>query len=59
VIGVHHLWEFCPRWSLDAMFQFFALKFGQCDGNLQLYTATVFATATLRLTLSLAPTLST
>jgi hypothetical protein len=42
VIGVHHLWEFYPRWSLDAMFQFFSLKFDQYDGNLQDYTATVF-----------------
>ncbi|HEY1874093.1 MAG TPA: hypothetical protein VGG67_06800 [Steroidobacteraceae bacterium] len=42
VIGVHYVWEFYPRWSLDAMFQFFALKFDQYDGNLQDYTATVF-----------------
>jgi hypothetical protein len=42
VIGVHYVWEFYPRWSLDAMFQFFTLKFDQYDGNLQDYTATVF-----------------
>ncbi len=42
VIGVHYVWEFYPRWSLDAMFQFFTLKFQQYDGNLQDYTATVF-----------------
>ncbi len=41
-IGVHYVWEFYPRWSLDAMFQFFTLKFQQYDGNLQDYTATVF-----------------
>jgi hypothetical protein len=42
VIGLHYVWEFYPRWSLDAMFQFFALKFQQYDGNLQDYNATVF-----------------
>jgi hypothetical protein len=42
VIGVHYVWEFYPKWSLDAMFQFFALKFQQYDGNLQDYNATVF-----------------
>jgi hypothetical protein len=42
VIGVHYVWEFYPQWTLDAMFQFFALKFDQYDGNLQDYTATVF-----------------
>jgi hypothetical protein len=42
VIGVHYVWEFYPQWSLDAMFQFFALKFQQYDGNLQDYNATVF-----------------
>jgi len=42
VIGVHYVWEFYPRWSLDAMFQFFALKYQQYDGNLQDYTATVY-----------------
>jgi hypothetical protein len=42
VLGVHYVWEFYPRWSLDAMFEFFALKFDQYDGNLQDYTATVF-----------------
>lgn len=42
VIGVHYVWEFYPHLSLDAMFQFFALKFDQYDGNLQDYTASVF-----------------
>jgi hypothetical protein len=42
VIGVHYGWEFYPQWTLEAMFQFFALKFDQYDGNLQDYTATVF-----------------
>ncbi|HEY6823527.1 MAG TPA: hypothetical protein VI195_03750 [Steroidobacteraceae bacterium] len=42
VIGVHYIWEFYPRWSLDAMFQFFALKYQQYDGNLQDYNATVY-----------------
>jgi hypothetical protein len=42
VIGLHYVWEFYPQWTLDAMFQFFALKFDQYDGNLQDYTATVF-----------------
>ena len=42
VIGLHYVWEFYPHWSLDAMFQFFALKFQQYDGNLQDYNATVF-----------------
>jgi hypothetical protein len=42
VVGVHYVWEFYPRWSLDAMFQFFALKFEHYDGNLQDYNATVF-----------------
>jgi len=42
VIGVHYVWEFYPQWTLEAMFQFFALKFDQYDGNLQDYTATVF-----------------
>lgn len=42
VIGLHYVWEFYPRWTLDAMFQFFTLKFEQYDGNLQDYTATVF-----------------
>ena len=42
VIGVHYVWEFYPKWSLDAMVQFFALKFQQYDGNLQDYNATVF-----------------
>ena len=42
VFGVHYVWEFYPRWSLDALFQFFALKFEQYDGNLQDYNATVF-----------------
>ncbi|HYX75397.1 MAG TPA: hypothetical protein VE819_12000 [Steroidobacteraceae bacterium] len=38
---MHYVWEFYPRWSLDAMFQFFALKFQQYDGNLQDYNAAV------------------
>jgi hypothetical protein len=42
VIGVHYVWEFYPQWTLEAMFQFFAVKFDQYDGNLQDYTATVF-----------------
>jgi hypothetical protein len=42
VLGVHYVWEFHPRWSLDAMFQFFALKYQQYDGNLQDYNASVF-----------------
>lgn len=42
VFGVHYVWEFYPRWSLDAMFQFFALKYQQYDGNLQDYNATVY-----------------
>ncbi len=42
VIGVHYVWQFHPRWSLDAMFQFFALKFDQYDGTLQDYNASVF-----------------
>ena len=42
VIGAHYVWEFYPRWSLDAMFQFFALKYQQYDGNLQDYNATVY-----------------
>jgi hypothetical protein len=42
VIGVHYVWEFYPRWSLDAMFQFFALKYQQYDGNLQDYNASVY-----------------
>jgi len=42
VLGVHYVWEFYPRWSLDAMFQFFALKYQQYDGNLQDYNATVY-----------------
>ena len=42
VIGLHYIWEFYPRWSLDAMLQFFALKYEQYDGNLQDYNATVY-----------------
>jgi len=42
VVGVHYVWEFYPHWSLDAMFQFFALKYQQYDGNLQDYNATVY-----------------
>jgi len=42
VLGVHYLWEFYPRWTLDAMFQFFTLKYQQYDGNLQDYNATVY-----------------
>jgi len=42
VFGLHYLWQFAPQWSLDAMFQFFSLKFQQYDGNLQDYTASVF-----------------
>jgi len=42
VLGVHYVWEFYPRWSLDAMFQFFALKYQQYDGNLQDYNATLY-----------------
>jgi len=42
VFGVHYVWEFYPRWSLDAMFQFFTLKYQQYDGNLQDYNASVF-----------------
>ena len=42
VLGVHYVWEFYPRWSLDAMFQFFALKYQQYDGNLQDYNASVY-----------------
>ena len=41
VLGAHYVWEFYPQWSLDAMFQFFALKFDQYDGNLQDYNASV------------------
>jgi hypothetical protein len=39
---MHYVWEFYPRWSLDAMFQFFALKYQQYDRNLQDYNATVY-----------------
>jgi len=42
VFGAHYVWEFYPRWSLDAMFQFFTLKYQQYDGNLQDYNASVF-----------------
>ena len=42
VFGLHYVWEFYPRWSLDAMFQFFTLKYQQYDGNLQDYNATVY-----------------
>ena len=42
VFGVHYVWEFYPQWSLDAMFQFFTLKYQQYDGNLQDYHAPVF-----------------
>ena len=42
VIGMHYVWEFYPHWSLDAIFQFFALKYQQYDGNLQDYNATVY-----------------
>ena len=42
VIGLHYVWQFHPQWSLDAMFQFFALKYQQYDGNLQDYNASVF-----------------
>ena len=35
MFGVHYVWEFYPQWSLDAMFQFFTLKYQQqYDGNL-------------------------
>jgi hypothetical protein len=42
VFGLHYVWQFAPQWSLDAMFQFFTLKFEQYDGNLQDWNATVF-----------------
>ena len=42
VIGLHYVWEFYPRWSLDAIFQFFTLKFDQYDGNLQDYNTSIF-----------------
>lgn len=42
VVGLHYVWEFYPQWTLDAMFQFFAIKFDQYDGNLQDYNASVF-----------------
>ena len=42
VFGAHYMWEFYPRWSLDAMFQFFTLKYQEYDGNLQDYNATVY-----------------
>jgi len=41
VFGLHYLWEFAPHWNLDALAQFFALKFDQYDGNLQDYDASV------------------
>lgn len=42
VIGIHYVWAFAPRWSLDALFQLFSLKFDQYDGNLQDYNANIF-----------------
>ena len=42
VFGLHYVWQFDPQWSLDAMFQFFTLKYQQYDGNLQDYNASVF-----------------
>jgi hypothetical protein len=42
VLGLHYVWQFAPQWSLDAMFQFFSLKYQQYKGNLQDYNASVF-----------------
>ena len=37
VIGVHYVYQFNPQLNLDALFQFFVLKFDQYSGNLQDY----------------------
>jgi len=34
VFGLHGLWEFHPRWYLDARAQYFGLKYQQYDGHL-------------------------
>ena len=41
VFGLHYVWEFAPHWDLDALAQFFSLRFDRYDGNLQDYTASV------------------
>jgi hypothetical protein len=37
VIGLHYVYQFNEQLNADALFQFFALKFDQFDGNLQDY----------------------
>jgi hypothetical protein len=37
VIGLHYIYQFNEKFNADALFQFFALKFDQYDGNLQDY----------------------
>jgi hypothetical protein len=37
VIGVHYVYQFNQQLNIDALFQFFMLKFDQYDGNLQDY----------------------
>jgi hypothetical protein len=34
VFGLHGLWEFYPKWYLDARAQYFGLKYQQYDGHL-------------------------
>lgn len=41
VVGLHYVWEFAPQWHLDALAQFFSLRFDHYDGNLQDYNASV------------------
>lgn len=41
VFGIHYIWQFTPQLSLDALFEFFGLKFEQYSGNYQDYQVTV------------------
>jgi hypothetical protein len=41
VVGIHYIWQFTPQLSLDALFEFFGLKFDQYSGNYQNYQVTV------------------
>jgi hypothetical protein len=42
VVGLHYVYQFNPKLDLDAMFQFFTLKFDQFDGNLQDYNLNLY-----------------
>jgi hypothetical protein len=41
VFGVHYIWQFTPELNLDALFEFFGLKFDQYSGNYQNYQVTL------------------